>query len=154
MVMSHRGHMLDGDVDGTHAHADERAHVGYSGETVVMEHRRLIGYWRNEHHPEFPEPQSLADETWDEDERHMVCAYLSSGTVVVSYMGMSPCRLCAEDNGALEYTDGVYQWPEGLAHYVSEHGVRLPEELVAHVLGRLDSLEATSASLDWWLAQT
>jgi len=119
-----------------------------------MEDRRPIGYWRNERHPEFPEPQSLVDATWDDDERHMVWAYLSSGTMVVSGMGMSPCRICGEDNGAVEYTDGVYQWPEGLAHYVSEHAVRLPGEVVAHAVQRLDSLEATSASLDWWLAQT
>jgi hypothetical protein len=120
----------------------------------AMESRRLIGYWRNERHPEFPDPQSLVDAAWDEDERHKVWAYLSSGTMVVSYMGLSPCRFCGEDNGALEYTDGVYQWPEGLAHYVREHSVRLPSEVVAHAVERLGSLEATSASLDWWLAQT
>ena len=101
-----------------------------------MEIRRLIGYWRSEQHPEFPDPQSLVDATWDDDERHMLWAYLSSGTMVVSCMGLSPCRLCGADNGALEYTDGVYQWPEGLAHYVGEHGVRLPSEVVAHAVGR------------------
>src|SRR4051794_37585642 len=116
--------------------------------------RRLIGYWRNERHPGFPEPHALVDGAWDEDERRMVWAYLSSGTIVASYMGMSPCRFCGEHNGALEYTDGVYQWPEGLAHYVSGHGVRLPGEVVAHAVERLASLEATSASLDWWLAQS
>jgi hypothetical protein len=30
-------------------------------------------------------------------------------------------------------TDGVYCWPEGLAHYVKEHDVRLPDEFVTHV---------------------
>jgi hypothetical protein len=30
-------------------------------------------------------------------------------------------------------TDGVYCWPEGLAHYINEHDVRLPAEFVAHV---------------------
>ncbi|WP_051551238.1 hypothetical protein [Nocardioides sp. URHA0020] len=119
-----------------------------------MEIRRLIGYWRNERNPEFPDPHSLIDATWDDDERQTVWAYLTSGTMAVSYMGLSPCRFCGEDNGALEYTDGVYQWPEGLAHYVSEHNVRLPSEVVAHAVERLDALEATTTSLDWWLTQT
>jgi hypothetical protein len=68
-------------------------------------------------------------------------------------MGQSSCRFCGADNGALEYSDGVYQWPEGLAHYVSDHSVRLPGEFVAHAVERLDSLESSSPSLDWWLAQ-
>lgn len=119
-----------------------------------MEVRRLIGYWRNEQHPEYPDPQSLVDSTWDEDKRHVVYTYLCSGTMVAAYMGLSPCRLCGEHNGALEYTDGVYQWPEGLAHYVSEHSVRLPAEVVAHAIEKLEALEATRPSLDWWLGQT
>ena len=119
-----------------------------------MQVRRLIGYWRNEQHPGFPDPRSLVDSTWDEEERDAVWAYLCSGTIAVAFMGKSPCRLCGEDNGAVEYTDGVYQWPEGLAHYVSEHSVRLPGDVVQHAVERLDSLEATRPSLEWWLAQT
>lgn len=38
------------------------------------------------------------------------------------------------DMGTAEQTDGVYVWPEGLAHYVAEHNVRLPKEFVNHVL--------------------
>lgn len=30
-------------------------------------------------------------------------------------------------------TDGIYCWPEGLAHYVRHHQVRLPEEFVRQV---------------------
>lgn len=127
---------------------------GKDAQLSVMKKRRLIGYWRNEQHPEFPDPASFVDASWDEDERHEVWAYLASGTVIVSSMGTSPCRICGEDNGASEYTDGRYQWPEGLAHYVGEHGVRLPEDVVAHVRARLDSLDAATPSLDWWLAQT
>jgi hypothetical protein len=29
--------------------------------------------------------------------------------------------------GSQDLTDGVWVWPEGLAHYVSAHSVRLPE---------------------------
>jgi hypothetical protein len=123
-------------------------------ETVPVKERRLIGYWRNEQHPEYPDPTDLVDESWDAEERHMVWSYLCSGTMVVSYMGLSTCRVCGKHNGALEFSDGTYQWPEGLAHYVYDHAVRLPPELVEHAIKQLDSLEAGSANLDWWLAVT
>ncbi|WP_205474835.1 hypothetical protein [Nocardioides sp. SYSU D00038] len=119
-----------------------------------MDHRRLIGYSRNEQHPELPDPRACVDDSWDDAERHAVWSYFCSGTVVVAYMGNSPCRLCGQDNGSLEYTDGVYQWPEGLAHYVSDHGVRLPDEVVRHAVARLGELKAADSSLDWWLAAT
>ncbi|MEV0286470.1 hypothetical protein AB0H36_20355 [Kribbella sp. NPDC050820] len=84
----------------------------------------------------------------------MAWSYLSSGTTVVSYMGLSPCRMCGNQNGALEFSDGTYQWPEGLAHYVYDHAVRVPAELVEHAGKQLDRLEAGSATLDWWLTVT
>jgi hypothetical protein len=35
-------------------------------------------------------------------------------------------------NGCAELTDGTHLvWPEGLAHYVEEHNVRLPDEIIA-----------------------
>jgi hypothetical protein len=117
-----------------------------------VKERRLIGYWRNEEHSEYPDPTDLVDESWDTAERHMVWSYLSSGTMVAAYMGLSRCRICGKDNGALEFTDGTYQWPEGLAHYVYDHAVRLPSELVEHAIKELDRLEAGRATLDWWLA--
>lgn len=38
------------------------------------------------------------------------------------------------DMGASEFSDGVYVWPEGLAHYLEKHHVRLPQRFVDHVL--------------------
>jgi hypothetical protein len=78
----------------------------------------LIGYWRSETHPEWPDPADLVDPQWDAQERHMVTMYLASGTIARTYMGFSPCRLCGRQNGSLEYTDGEFIWPEGLAHYL------------------------------------
>jgi hypothetical protein len=40
-------------------------------ETVPVKERRLIGYWRNEKHPEYPDPTDLVDESWDAEERHI-----------------------------------------------------------------------------------
>ncbi|GIE36219.1 hypothetical protein Ait01nite_092640 [Actinoplanes italicus] len=65
-------------------------------------------------------------------ERDAVLAYLRSGTPLVAFAGRSVCRVCGIDNGSTELTDGEYFiWPEGLAHYVEAHNVRLPEDVVA-----------------------
>jgi hypothetical protein len=47
---------------------------------------------------------------------------------VVTIKGQSKCRVCDEKIGtkAYQYKIGaiIFQWPEGLAHYVEEHNVR------------------------------
>lgn len=114
---------------------------------------RLIGYWRNQQHPEYPHAGDLVDESWDADEREFVGQYLRWGQIARAYMGLSPCRVCAVNNGSLELTDGVYLWPQGLAHYVEDHGVRLPQAFVDHIWARQDGLESAESDLTWWLQQ-
>ncbi|MCC2333872.1 hypothetical protein [Cellulomonas wangsupingiae] len=115
-------------------------------------HLRLIGYWRNDEHPEYPDPRELVDESWDADDRYAVGAYFRSGTYLRGCMGMSPCRFCGKHNGASEFTDGVLVWPEGLTHYVEDHGVRLPGTIEKYVLSRMERLESPVVSVDWWVA--
>jgi len=115
---------------------------------------RLIGYWRNGEHPNYPDPRDFVDPDWDEDERHITGMYFATGTIARTFMGYSPCRICGENNGDLEYTDGVYMWPSGLAHYVHDHSVRLPEPITAHAVEQLAAIEARGLDLDWWLAAT
>lgn len=110
----------------------------------------LIGYWRSEGTTEWPDPVDFVDSTWDADERDLVVDHLSRGFVVRAYMGYSPCRICGINNGALELSDGVYVWPDGLGHYVAEHAVRLPEPFVAHVLAMADAFEAVDRDESWW----
>ncbi|WP_419702732.1 hypothetical protein [Promicromonospora sp. NFX87] len=66
------------------------------------------------------------------------------------YRGMSSCRFCGELVGHREQTDGTYLWPEGLAHYVAEHDVRLPAEFVRHALGTAQDLEHRNVDITWW----
>ena len=112
----------------------------------------LIGLWRNEQHPDYPDPHDFKDAGWDEDKRHVVAGYLDAGTYLRGYMGLSPCRICGQSNGSGEYTDGTLVWPEGLAHYVRDHFVRLPASIEKHILGRLVRLEAEDVSVGWWAA--
>lgn len=68
-------------------------------------------------------------------------------------MGLSPCRLCGRQTGAMEYTDGTFVWPEGLAHYVDEHAVRLPKRVVEHALRRVQAIEDEPVDTEWWRDQ-
>ena len=114
----------------------------------------LIGYWDGPHtSPGWPDPRDFVDPEWDQDERSEVHYYLAAGTAVRAYVGLSECRFCGERVGSVEYTDGVYAWPEGLAHYVQEHHVRLPAAFVEHARARLERLERLPVDNTWWKAQ-
>lgn len=117
---------------------------------------RLIGYWRfirpqaaypgisaeaaewwdqdRQFGLRLPDPSRLVDPTWNGGERDDLVRYLEAGTLVNQYRGISKCRLCRCDNGSAELTDGTYCWPEGLAHYVREHSVRLPQAVIEHAV--------------------
>lgn len=110
---------------------------------------RRIGYWgagyglANGH---YPNPTAFVDPSLDEEERDLVVTYLRNGVVARAYMGYAPCRLCDKrDNGNLELTDGVYLWPQGLAHYVADHSLRLPQEFVHHI----DRMEEALSAARW-----
>jgi hypothetical protein len=109
-----------------------------------------IGYWWSEHHTQLPRAADFVDASWDEDERFEVIVHLQHAMVARAYMGPSRCRFCGVLNGTLDLTDGTYVWPEGLAHYVREHHVRLPQELVDHVRACSARWEDAEHSHDWW----
>lgn len=115
---------------------------------------RLIGYWVNEQHPEYPDPADYVDPSWDADDRHQLWWYLPGGTYGPAYMGYSTCRLCGQQNGSGEFSDDTFAWPEGLAHYVQDHHVRLPKDFVDHALRRMQSLEELGRDTAWWVRQT
>jgi len=113
----------------------------------------LIGYWSGGHgsNDVWPDVRDFVDPSWDEDERIDVGLYLQRGLVARAWMGFAPCRLCdKQTNGNLDLTDGVYIWPEGLAHYVREHHVRLPRDFIAHVHTRAELADHITVDDSWW----
>ena len=110
----------------------------------------LIGYWRGDGVKGWPDPADFVDPGWDSDERDQLVDYLGRGFVVRACMGYSPCRVCGDDNGSLELSDGVYVWPEGLVHYLSEHAVRPPDVFVEHVLSMTEAFESSGRNEKWW----
>jgi hypothetical protein len=98
---------------------------------------QAVGYWFNDQAPSgLPRAQRLIG-TWDAS-RATVLDYLRSGRVFASYRGYSFCRfscgIASRQMGHRDLSDGVFVWPEGLAHYLEVHQVRLPEPFVAHAL--------------------
>ena len=114
--------------------------------------RKIIGYWREPQDRDLPDPRDLIDPDWDPTTRRRVCAYLSRPTFVQPYVsaGFSRCRFCKELNGSGELSDGVYVWPDGLVHYIRDHQVRLPDDVVEHIVratGRTKSKRAAKRML-------
>jgi hypothetical protein len=102
-----------------------------------------LGYWKGKIADAYPCPQEL-EGTLPAHVRERLIAYLDNPPLVVGtaypsleyQWGHSWCRYgCDVPNGSDELTDGIWVWPEGLSHYVKEHGLALlPEEFLESVV--------------------
>lgn len=91
---------------------------------------RRIGYWKASLRDDYPFPQELRAE-YAPGLGDKLATYLASGKFFKFYLGSSWCRFgCPGGNGSAEFTDGVWVWPEGLAHYVRHHPVALPPDFI------------------------
>ncbi len=100
---------------------------------------RAVGYWRASDGLDYlmyPDPRDLVDPDWCLDYRARIVRYLRSGNPLVQWRGMSNCRFGCGSNGSRCLTDNEWVWPEGLAHYVEVHLVRLPAEFVESMTRR------------------
>lgn len=103
-----------------------------------MQRLVVLGWWFSPFAPStLPRPQALVGGL-EPAARAAVLGYLRAGKALVTFPEASFCRFdCGETAmGTKDLTDGRYVWPEGLAHYVERHDVRLPEAFVAHVQER------------------
>jgi hypothetical protein len=123
----------------------------------------LIGYWLGNFAAGWPKAEDFVDTDWSPEERQGVVAWLEFWPRVRISMGYSSCRLCGQRNGVGESSDGTFIWPDGLAHYVRDHGVRLPRTVVEHALSqplidrpRLEPTEPDDTDVDyeWWRMQS
>jgi len=112
---------------------------------------RKIGYWASPDEPELPDPHDYIDVDMPKDVRYTLWGYLLTGTRAPwACMGPSMCRICGSVNCSGEFTDGVFLWPEGLAHYVFEHHVRLPDEVLLHARVVTRRNEEADLDIAWW----
>jgi hypothetical protein len=121
---------------------------------------RAVGYWHNERHVAYPEPQALVATDQDPGQLRRIAEWLRRGEVFAQWRGLSFCRFdCGIDDahmGSRCLTDGVWVWPEGLAHYVEDHHVLLPDEFVERALRDAPIASAERARVDpddaFWIA--
>jgi hypothetical protein len=102
----------------------------------ASERLTVLGWWFRPDAPsEMPLPQRLVG-GWDADARAATLHYLHAGTALMTYPDASFCRFeCGVGElGRADLTDGRYVWPDGLAHYVEQHDVRLPDDFVARAV--------------------
>jgi len=95
----------------------------------------------------------MIDDTMPARTRDLVVRYLKAGrSMPWVCAGPSSCRICGKMNGTRELADGTFMWPEGLAHYVAEHSVRLPDEFISHTEAWAN---CTHRNVDhqWWQNQ-
>lgn len=105
---------------------------------------RPVGFWTTREGDGLPDPRNLQSPTWERPRRHLIASYLRTASILDERALRHACAICGAPVAHRERTDGVWRWPEGLAHYVVEHGVRLPEEL----LERMERLEFQTADVD------
>lgn len=103
--------------------------------------RKPVGYWRDHRKTSksYKEYKGLPwpkETEWDEDEKEAVLEYLRNAEFTGHYKGFSTCRICGERNGYSERGDRNYNFPDGLAHYVEEHNVKLPRSFIEYVLAK------------------
>ena len=125
-----------------------------------MRELKMLGFWRSKNEPLLPDPAKFIDDLWDKKERLIVSRYLKSAQILSASPGSSWCRFrCKRKHvGSVTYTDGKYVWPEGLAHYVDVHFIRLPDEFIEHAIHNeklyVDPpYDEIIFNKDWWINQ-
>ncbi len=116
-----------------------------------------IGFWiTNLRDDALPSPQELVGDM-PASLREQLASYLTAGHRFRQFRGYSWCRFdCGiqySQMGSWDLTDGTWVWPEGLPHYVREHGIVLPSEFVAHVLAGAAPRQPSPSeeiSADFW----
>lgn len=118
-------------------------------DTQFVKDKRCLGFWNNERgqYPQFPmpKPTDMRPSLRKAIVNALADVQASPLLQVVSYRGYSSCRICDKNNltmGSKEYSIAPeygkahgWMWPEGLSHYVHEHGINLPEAFLIEVLG-------------------
>jgi hypothetical protein len=112
-----------------------------------------VGFWGEGR----AHPSAAVDAAWAAShDGRLVLGYVARHGMLESHeLAYSWCRFgCAGGRptralGCATLTDGVWVWPEGLAHYLQAHAVRPPQpEFVAHVL-RAAEAEGVGAGAAW-----
>jgi len=99
--------------------------------------KKLICFWASKINDESKLPWPRQDMFMgNNEELEKVASYLDNGKIINHYMRYSSCRLCGEDLGASDCSDGTYVWPSKCSHYLRKHRIFLPGDFMDHVLNK------------------
>lgn len=101
-----------------------------------------IGFWHSDRETFFPHPRVFIGEALGLDIKEKLSKHIANSLVLKHYRGASPCRICNKWVGSRENTDGLFIFPEGFAHYISEHDLLPPKIFLEYALGKLDKIAA------------
>lgn len=119
---------------------------------------RWYGRWREIRGLESEDVPSIHDVLgwkWDEQELAKVVAYLRAGALVIFSPGVAKSLLGGDKIiGTHSWlTDGVWLWPETLAHYVEADKVCMPPAFLKHIKSNGYAVPANAgkdnSGLDW-----
>lgn len=102
---------------------------------------RWFGLWSEmgRRYANCPSIYDFIDPHWNPSDREPLLRYIEEAAcyVATSKIGF-PCVLFDDDCvGSYGFkTDGAWQWPTDLTHYVTVHGVSLPDEFAGHIRRR------------------
>ena len=100
----------------------------------MMKPLKVIGFWQDGFLARNPNPCILPIENTIDPR---VVDYIKSGHEYSLSPGFSYCRFkCGISDygmGNRELFDGTYIWPDGLAHYLEEHKIQLPQYFLDHI---------------------
>lgn len=100
---------------------------------------KTIGYWGNT--PESVQPINKNWKIENSDVFEKVKDFLNpenveqNGFKVLSYKGISICRICSEWNGSREYVGHGLIIPQGYLHYITEHGL-IPDQSLIELISK------------------
>ena len=96
-----------------------------------MEKLKRIGFWIDPDRPNgMPDPRTFVAASIDDATKAKVVEHLTVGKHLNLYRGLHVCRMCGAHKGTTDMTDGEYIWPQGLPHYITEHNVWFPAEVI------------------------
>lgn len=95
-----------------------------------------IGFWFSKNDIELPFPRINSCNLSEKDKFKVIKFLNDSDHKKAGTFGYSQCRICGIINGSSDIYDDIFEWPEGLSHYVLEHNVGLPKEFVDYVLNK------------------
>jgi len=116
-------------------------------------HLNYVGYWSHDYDDEIT-PSFLVGDFHEVQKRNIV-KYLRSGIRGIEFQGYARCRFeCnasySKEMGNTDFSDGLWIWPEGLAHYVEAHNLLLPQTFISHMKESNFELKLPSSDFCAW----